>query len=99
MKKPTAVAQLVRVPVMEVIDAIRERFASGAWTSEDVKWLIEQATGKFEMLEAIEEWHENWDDHYDGDQPLKDYEAKMLKILENEERKGISSKREVKKTQ
>ena len=33
-----------------------------------------------EMLAAIEEWFEYWDDRYDG-QPLKDYELKMLNVL------------------
>lgn len=92
MKKPTAVPQLVRVHVIEFIKNIRLRFENGSWTSEDLQWLIGQAEASARMIEAIGEWHEDWYDHYDGE-PLKSYEAKMLDILESEERRGISAKK------
>lgn len=80
MKKPPAVAQLVRVPVTELISAIRHRFDVGSWTAEDVNWLIDQAKAAARMKQAIASWHEDWDNRYDGE-PLKDYEIQMLKIL------------------
>jgi len=40
-----------------------------------------------EMLEAIVEWHRDWDDRYDG-QPLKDWEVKMLAIVDKLKLKG-----------